>query len=126
MGGEECANMKEVASASLSENQMEAQERLLKDQEEMQVEMDLKHAKAVNEMKEELDEDAKIAKDSIVQQMEEQKRKVISFCFEIHRNELLEHVLKICLITVVIGLCSKDFIEVLTGLLMFKLLNSTI
>lgn len=76
MGGEESARMKEIASASLNDDQKEAQERLLKEQEEKQVEMDLDHAKAVNEMKQELDEDAKIAKDSIVEQMEEQKIKV--------------------------------------------------
>ena len=82
MGGEESARMKEVASASLNEEQKEAQELLLKDQEKKQVEMDLNHAKAVNEMKQELDEDGKIAKDSIVDQMEEQKRKVYIFYFK--------------------------------------------
>lgn len=76
MGGEECAKMKEVASSSLSEEQNGAQERLLKEQEAKQIELDLKHANELNEMKEELNEDAKIAKDSITTQMEEQKRKV--------------------------------------------------
>ena len=79
MGGDESARMKEIASTSLSDDQKEAQEHLLKEQEEKQIEMDLNHAKAVNEMKQELDEDAKIAKDSIVEQMEEQKRKVFIF-----------------------------------------------
>lgn len=77
MGGEELSSMQEVTSAELSEDQKRAQERLIKDQEDKQLKMDLKHAETVNEMKAELDEDSKIAKDSIVDQMERQKRKVL-------------------------------------------------
>ena len=77
MGGEESTSMKEIASSSLTKDQQEAQEKLAQRQEEEQVKMDTEHAKKVNEMKQELDEDAEIAKQSIDTQMDEQKKKVV-------------------------------------------------
>ena len=76
MGGTESSSMKEIASSSVSEEQKRQQEELLEKQEEKQVKMDLSHAADINKMKEELDDDAKMAQDSIVTQMDEQKAKV--------------------------------------------------
>ncbi len=76
MGGEESDNLKEIASSSLTEEQKQSQEKLEREQEEQQVQMDVEHAQRVNEMKEELDNDKKLAQETINSQMEEQKRKV--------------------------------------------------
>ena len=76
MGGSDSATIKEVTSSSVTEDQKKEQENLENDQEQAQIEMDVEHAVKVNDMKKELDSDQKMAKESIDNQMEEQKRKV--------------------------------------------------
>ena len=76
MGGEDAANMKEIASSDLSEEQKLAQEALIEEQEKKQEDLVIEHVKQQRELNESIKEQQRNAEESIREQLEEQKRKV--------------------------------------------------